>query len=364
VVAEFEDGLSGYDKIVIEIVSWCLPKSRARIEQIVLGDYKDFARDELIGFEHSQSVDLLSLTLPKAEVVFKINNIDSKWNPDNPQGVYKYLAEKQEITVKYGYKINGAIEWINCGTFYLSDWNTPQNGITATFTARDLIEYMNNTFDKSQISSSITTLYELAEMAFTQSNLPNNNDGSVKWVIDSSLSNIAVSMPDDFNYTCAEVVQLCANAGCCVMYQDRDGQFHIEQLNSELTNYRINQFVSYKNAEYDQDKWLQVVNVNDGLGNFIVENVANGETQEINNPLIQTAEQANNVAAWVASILVNRNNLSGEYRADPRMDALDKITVENKFTETTGVANTVCITSIKYSYNGAFRGSYEGRIIE
>jgi hypothetical protein len=40
------------------------------------------------------------------------------------------------------------------------------------------------------------------------------------------------------------------------------------------------------------------------------------------------------------------------------LDALDKITVSNKF-----ATNTVFVTSVKYSYGGAFKGEYEGRVI-
>jgi hypothetical protein len=60
---------------------------------------------------------------------------------------------------------------------------------------------------------------------------------------------------------------------------------------------------------------------------------------------------------WIKDCLKNRKTLSGEFRADPRLDALDKVTVENKY-----ATNSVFITSVKYSYGGAFRGEYEGRI--
>jgi hypothetical protein len=348
-----EMDISNYNKIVIEIAEWCLPMHRARIEEILVGVIKIFGKSDLMGYEHSQYVDLLSADCPKAEVVFSIRNETEAWNPDNPEGIWKYLLERQEIKVRYGYKIDGAIEWIKAGTFYMSEWTTPSNGIVASFTARDLLEFMQGEFSTS---STTLTLYDLAEQALLLADLPLQDDGSVRWIIDSSLSAITVTLPSDFDYTIAEVLQLCANAACCVFYQDREGIIRIEPLANILTDYVIDQSISYANAEYDISKELKSVDVNKGLGTAT--NNAKGEVQTVDNPLIQNSTVANAVAAWVKDCLKNRKTLSGEYRSDPRLDALDKITVSNKF-----ATNTVFVTSINYSYGGAFKGEYEGRVV-
>ena len=56
-------------------------------------------------------------------------------------------------------------------------------------------------------------------------------------------------------------------------------------------------------------------------------------------------------------MLKGRKTLNGEYRPDVRLDPLDKITVQNKYTQ-----NQVYITGTKYTYTGAFSGTYEGRV--
>ena len=61
-----------------------------------------------------------------------------QWNPTPKKGLGfggTMVIKRQEIVVRYGYKVNGAIEWIKAGTFYMSEWDTPSNGITAKFTA-------------------------------------------------------------------------------------------------------------------------------------------------------------------------------------------------------------------------------------
>ena len=80
-----------------------------------------------------------------------------------------------------------------------------------------------------------------------------------------------------------------------------------------------------------------------------------GEVQDVQNPFV-SATQAPAYAVWIAAYLAKRKNLTGEFRADPRLDALDRVSVTNQF-----ATNNVLITSIRYNYNGAFKGEYEGR---
>lgn len=349
VINRFDVMLDTYDTIILEIKEWSLPDRHARVEGITVGTVMVFDKTTIMEYEHTQSADMLSLTLPKSEISFSISNLDGEWNPDNPQGVYKYLIERQEITVKYGYKINGAVEWIPCGKFYMSEWNTPQNGIVASFTARDVLGFADCPFTVPNERS--MSLYELCEIAMAEAGLTEANV-----IVDGSLSNYTVTIPEDFDYTCAEVMQLSANAACCIMRIDRSGALHIEKLNEALTDYSINRFNSYKNAEYEISKPLMQVDVNDGLA---VQGASqSGEVQKLSNPLMSSAQNALAVAQWAAGILSCRRTLNGEYRADPRLDALDLVTVENKY-----ATQTVAVTEVKYTFSGAFKGYYEGRAI-
>jgi hypothetical protein len=88
-------------------------------------------------------------------------------------------------------------------------------------------------------------------------------------------------------------------------------------------------------------------------------NSATGNVQTVDNPLIVSSSVANAVAEWCRDCLKNRKIISGEFRADPRLDALDTITVVSKYG-----SNAVQVTNIKYTYGGAFRGTFTGRVIE
>ena len=345
-----EEDIQNYDKIVLEVLEWCRSDRRARIESIVVGIKRVYDKSKLMDYSHSMEVDPLSSSLPITEITFEIENLNGEYNPDNPQGAEKYLIERQAVIVRYGYKLNGEVEWIKAGTFYLNEWETPQNGITATFSARDLLEFMSDNYSGTNSG----TLEAIATSALTQANLPMSSVSGNRWTLDSSLSSISAPSGVDLSgYTIAEVLQLVANAACCVLYQDRDGILHIEPLPDGETDYEIKQFNSYANSEISLTKQLKAVDVNDGTAVVTVGTV--GETQKISNPLISSS-RAQTVAQWAANYLQNRKILSGDYRADPRLDALDRVTTINQFAE-----STVLVTNVNYTYNGAFRGSYEGR---
>jgi len=344
--------LAEYDKIQIQITEWSLPYRRARVENVFLGATHRYTKDHLLNYTHTQSADLLTAELPKNSIAFSLNNADGLWNPDNPSGYIRYLLEQQEVKARYGFRLDGVIEWIDAGTFWISEWDTPSNGLEARFTARDLLVFMGDTYTGPMKG----TLHSIASAAFEQSNLPTLADGGVRYAVSDTLKEYDVDFSESSSeYTCAEIAQLCANAACCVMYQDRNGVMRIEEIRENSTGYAIRKMVSYAHPEFTMTKPLKSVTVNSGLGT--AQHSEHGEIQKVENPLISDETRASHVAEWVREMLGNRKIISGEYRADPSLDVLDKIAVESKY----GTNNAIYVTEIEYTYTGAFRGKYTGR---
>lgn len=347
--------LSNYDSVTITVWEWCLPFRRIRIEKAALGHILTMNKGEILSYSHEQYGELNSGELPKNSIEFSLNNIDGRWNPSNPVGLEKYLSERQKVVVRYGMNVNGAIEWIDAGVFYLSEWRAPANGLEASFVARDVFEYLLNTPYTGRTSG---TLRELVDAAFSVADIPSD----VTLILSDRLKNYTATIPADSEdgYTCAEIVQMCANAASCVLWQDRHGSLHIEQLNTEDSGYRIPASLAYSHPEVELSKPLKSVSVAYGNNLSHVLSVGSaGETQTVNNPLVNTQTQAVEIAEWVRDVLETRRSVKGEYRADPRLDLFDIVTVESKY----GVIAPVAITNIKYTYNGAFAGSYTGRVI-
>lgn len=347
--------LSNYDSVTITVWEWCLPYRRVRIESAALGHILTLSKGDILKYTHEQYGELNSGELPKNSVTFSLDNIDGRWNPSNPVGMEKYLSERQKVIARYGMDVNGSVEWINAGVFYLSEWRAPSNGLEATFVARDVFEYLLNTPYTGRTSG---TLRQLVDDAFEIADIPPD----VTLVLSDHLAEHSATIPTDVvnEYTCAEIVQMCANAASCVIWQDRFGALHIERLNSEDSGYLIPAALAYSHPEVELSKQLKNVSVSYGENrSYVLSAGTAGETQTVSNPLVSSEAQAAEIAAWVRDTLESRRSVSGEYRADPRLDLFDVVTVESKY----GVIAPVAITDIKYTYNGAFAGSYTGRVI-
>ena len=359
-----------YNRITIRVLGWCLPNRRARIDEIFVGINKVYTKTQLLSYNHKQVVDPISTSLPKMEIKFSIDNSDNSYNPYNLSGLAKYITERQELKARYGLKMNdNTVQWIKGGTFYLSEWYAKQNGISAEFVARDILEFMSATYNDTTFNGSERSLGELAELVLNSADLPLNSDGSPKWIIDDSLYEIKTKAPLPVD-TIANCLQIIANAGCCVLYPDRDGTLHIEPINESQTDYVINQFNSYSKSEITFSKSLRDIVVktyqytmtNNEISSATTDTVVNigdaGETITIDNPLITDIGRALEVGSWVGDYLKNRITIKAVGRADVRLDALDIVTNENNHN-----THSVRMTDVKFTYNGAFRGTGEGKVI-
>ncbi len=377
-ISVVEVDIVNYNRITIEILSWCSPGHRARIDDIFIGINKVYTKRDLFKFSHSQTVDPISTSLPKDEISFSVDNSDNSYNPYNKQGLAKYLMERQEIKTRYGLKVgDNTIEWVKGGSYYLSEWYANQNGISAEFVARDILEFLSATYAEPEnyyydnITSKFKerTLYEIAYSVLGNAGLPLKANGDVKWVIDEKLKEIKTTAPLPKD-TFANCLQLIANAGCCVLYVDRDGDIHIEAINDIDSDYEINSFNSYTKSEITLSKMLKQVNVEEytysmgekGVEHSIIErNIPFGDIGEIitiDNPLITSGDRAVAVGQWMGNYLKNRMTLKSSVRADVRLDALDIISNANDYD-----VSRVRLTNVKFEFNGAFRGTTEGRVI-
>ena len=434
VTSVVEMDIENYDRIRIEVLKWCLPYHRPRVAEIFVGINKIYTKADITGYEHEQEVSPIGATTPVNKISFAIDNRDSKYDPNNMGGLSKYIMERQELKVRYGMRLNsGEVEYIPAGVFYLSEWEAPQNGLEASFTARDLLEFMRKIYTKGLYRPNGISLYDLAMDVLGEANLPLNDDGSVKWAIDDRLKNIYTTSPLPL-VPLSECLQYIAQAACCVVYCDRLGVLHIEPISNEVTDYELTSFNMFSRPEISLQKPLRSVNTKvythfvgetgkelfagsiavDGTktilvtyskpainavasvtngtlvsaeyysnacyltlsgsdmvdvvitgdlldssdAEYVLDTQADGETQSVENPLITSTVHAAEVSEWVKDWLSARKMMTmGGWRADPRLDATDIVTVENKFSR-----ENVRMTSIKYTYAGAFKGTGEGRV--
>lgn len=343
-----------------------------------LKDTLVYTKKDLLSFTHQQTGSLVSGELPKNHIEFALDNSDGKWNPSNPRGMERHLSERLKVTLRYGYVIDGVNQWIPGGVFYLSEWRTSANGLEANFVARDVLEYMIDTPYTGSVSG---TLYDIAQNAIAEADIPADpNEATEPLVLGTSLLGSAVlgfvlatsiSISEELkNYSVGDIdykgdesvaviLQKCANAAGCVMYQGRDGVFVIDKLSYEDTGYVIPKKLSYAYPDIDFSRPIKKVSVTYyGDAVTVYPFSSTGESQTLSNDFILEKGQADTIAKWVCDSLRSRQQISGEFRGDPKFDLFDVVGVESKY----GTIAGVVLTDIKYSFTGAFRVSYSGYI--
>jgi hypothetical protein len=305
-----------YDRICIEIIKWCLPYHRPRISEIFIGISKVYDKQVVMSYNHEQEVSPIGAITPIIKSSFSLDNTDEKFNPYNEEGLSKYLLERQEINIRYGLKLaSGEIEYIPGGVLYLSEWNAPQNGLTAEFVARDLLEFMRKTYIKGQVHESGRSLYDLAVDVLTDADLPLNKNGSVRWVVDDSLKNIYTTAPLPLESS-AICLQYIGQAGRCVLYSDRKGTLHLEPISTGVQDYELSSFNLYSRPEVTLQKPLS------GVTTKVYKYFAEAESKELFNGsvLVDGTEDViitySNTATNVTAAVTNGTLVSAAYYAN------------------------------------------------
>lgn len=359
--AEVDWEISGYDKITLEVLSWCLPDRRARIEWFMVGFRLAYTKNNLISYTHESNRDPISGQLSKDSISFSLDNSQQTWNPLNPQGMYRYLYERQLVTVSYGMDIDGTTEWINGGKFFMSEWSVPANGIEASFVARDALGFL---MDSAYIGRKSGTLYDICIDALSR--LPKN---TASYSISDELKDYTVDISKENNssYKNSDILQTAANAAGMVLYQTREGEIRIERptffAGSSSEVYEIDPMNNYKWPEITFSPRLKDVScsVNNTTRLYPSNSNVDGVTQSISNPLLNDSilEKGKNSMTEAYSILSTRKKASLEYRASPHIDALDHVKLNHSF----GYASEMFVTNAKYTFNGCFKGTLEGYML-
>ena len=360
VYSETEWEIYGYDSIAIDILEWSIPNRRARIEWIMVGFHKIYSKKDLVSYTHTSSRDPISAQLPKDSIEFSLDNSQKTWDAINPRGMFRYLYERQEVDVRYGMDVDGETQWINGGKFYLSEWSVPSNGLEASFTARDALEFM---MTSNYTGRKTGTLYQMCYDALET--LPSNIPS---FYISEELKEYSTDISSEkTSYKNSDILQLAANAAGMALYQTRDGHIRIERVNltaeEETEVYEIPVINNFQWPEISFASRVKNVSCNvNGKEHLYPEGSnAEGVTQTVSNELLTEAMlvKSKNSITEAYAMLANRKKAELEYRASPHIDAFDHV----KFNHNFGYASSVFVTESKYQYTGCFKGTISGYVL-
>lgn len=354
--SDVEAELSGFDAVEIEVLKWCLPDRRVRIEQVKIGRYLVFDKTKILSYSHSSARDPISGQLSQESISFSLDNSDRTWDSVNPQGIYKYIYERQPVTVRYGMDVDGKTEWVSGGMFFLSEWSVPANSIEASFQARDAFLYLSST---KYTGRKYGTLYEMCYDA-----LELLEADEITFDISDELKNYSTDITsDESTYHNSDILQLAANAAGMALYQTRDGVIKINRVYGSDTSNPVLDIPVLNNYSWPEitfaQNMLNVVTTAGGVTYAYPESPSGkGVSQTLSNVMLtkDILAKSRNALTESYGVLSNRRKASLTYRASPTIDALDMVKIHHQF----NYDAVLLATNVKYTFNGCFKGTVEG----
>ena len=197
-------------------------EGRLRIFDFVCGIANTFSNLNTLSYSFKDYVSPISEILPSQDMSLVVDNQDLYYSADNPDSALAYMEVGQKIEVSFGYDVlgNGDIEWLPSNTCYLKTWSA--DDIQAKFTATDRFDYLSDIYYRGLYRPGGISLYDLAIDVFTDAGL-----GDKEYFIDPYLRKVIVQNPMPA-VSHSEALQIIANAGRCVLYEDRNSRIHIQ----------------------------------------------------------------------------------------------------------------------------------------
>lgn len=190
------------------------------------GQTYTFDDNDLSSVQKTADIDPLSRRLPKETLTFSIFDYTGEYNPANPSGKWNALDENASISVRFGFTVNGTVEWLS-PDYYLLDGKPTVSGGIATFQASSRIAHLTKTYYKGTAGSK--SLYDIAVSVFTDAGL-----SAAEYSIDSSLGQIYTTapMPITSHQNC---LQMIAHASGCTLRTDSNNVIRIEPFSAAVS---------------------------------------------------------------------------------------------------------------------------------
>ena len=375
----FNTPISNYGKIKITIKKWCNGNRRVRIKNIDFGVIKQYEDNSLIKMNIIEEVNILSDTVPSNELKFTVDNSSREFNILNPNGIYPYLEQKQEVKAEIGVILdNENIEYISMGKYYLNDWQSDEKSITATFTARDILDILDS-IPFTMFGSG--SLYTIAVNVM-------NTAGLTDYYIDPKLKNINSNGFTE-KLSCRKALQYIAIASKAAIFQDRYGvlttkQFATLDASTSYINFCGGIDLFCGDAYPITDNGFDIKNITfenmysepqirlDSIVKTVTMVVYSGSKAEISldnsnaisgialkvdNPLINNNTHAQDVAEWIIRECNLRALYSVNWRQNPALECTDIVLIEDGY----GTKKQSRIIKQEFEYQGYLGGKTESK---
>lgn len=195
-------------------------QGRLRIHRLTVGVGLSFSSRQILSATKKERISPIMEDLPAIDFELAISNKDRAFDIENGESSVNFLEIGQEVKILYGQELaDGTVEWMPGATVYLREWSADDEEMS--FTASDRFYGMDGTYYRGQYHAGGISLYDLAADVMEDAGV----DSRTYW-LDNYLKDVRVCNPMPA-VTHKEALQLIANAGRCLLYQDRDGNIFI-----------------------------------------------------------------------------------------------------------------------------------------
>jgi hypothetical protein len=225
-------------------------QSRFRIHMITIGIGIYFDNRKILSATKKEHISPIMEELPTIDFSLTVNNKDRAFDIENEESSVNFLEIGQGITVLYGQELDdGSVEWLPGATVQLKEWSADDEQME--FSATDRFDGMDGTYYKGLYRPEGISLYDLAVDVFSASGV----DFRAYW-IDPYLKSVKVVNPMPV-VSHKEALQLIANAGRCILYQDREGNIFLKSSFMPDMSASSSNETYFSNAEKVLDKTVK-----------------------------------------------------------------------------------------------------------
>ena len=225
------DELVRWNRIEIYFIESSLPYRRIRVNQLLFGIMEIYTDENIISAESKEKTTMINSELPTHTFKFTIDNMNKLFNPDNPEGWYRYILQQQPISYEWGYQLDdGTIEWILGGNMLLTgSVDVGENQVT--FSTTSLINYLTKPYKKGVYNANGRSLYDLAVDVLEDSNID-----SSQYSLWEGLKLLKTDAPLP-KLEARQLLQIIATTGNCILFTNRENIINIQPFSYVLSPY-------------------------------------------------------------------------------------------------------------------------------
>ena len=331
-----------------------------------------FTDSDIISIDEDESANIVADENPSQSASIVLSNYNHQFDINGTSGYFRDISDGIECQYRFGFHVidddgTDDIVWLDWKRRWCEgDPSLSENNVR--FTVVDALANNSDTIESYFASNYQNTLIN----AFNKSTYPKKDDGSNALSYDSSLADIVTYYTPSLT-TFTDIIQSIAFASGMQFYIGHDGVIHIDNERADATaSVSLDTNEYYEDNEVGKDKKLKRITIS-----YYVSESSNltappdkvreiggiGDSVIISNDFICSNEDGNRVMSYLVNYYEQRGTFECTFRGDPRLEPLDKITID--ILNSDGTVQTIngTIISLQNSFDGNFESTISVRYL-